>query len=133
VKDLGGSIQEQFHGLHHDDSEAYLGDVVWPLKMAPGMEGYRDIEYDAERALAEFWDLLSVEMPEIVKQADIILLATEKRDIMGGSIPGEPWHCDNVTPMEDTIIPLEASVAKSMYIKRHIDLCSQLGLARRTP
>jgi hypothetical protein len=40
----------EWQGLHHDDGEAYCGDVTKWLKMSDAMKGFRDAEDIAQRA-----------------------------------------------------------------------------------
>lgn len=69
-------------GLLHDASEALgLVDVPHPVKIDPAMAGYRAAEERLERAIAERFGLVWPRPPE-VKQADLIMLATEKRDLL---------------------------------------------------
>lgn len=86
---LGGTPLEQFYALNHEGDEALLGfDPPSPLlKLLPDL---RDLKRKAHTAYMKRYGL-PVEMPAIVKRADLILLATEKRDLMGPS-PAE-WTC----------------------------------------
>lgn len=67
-------------GLLHDAAEAYLCDLPSPVKCEPQMQMYRESE---DRLLAcvvrKFG--LAPEMPQSVKHADRVLLATEFRDV----------------------------------------------------
>lgn len=56
-------------GLLHDATEAYLGDMVKPLKTAPEMQAFRDAEDRAEAVIAQAFGL-PMPMPEIVHEAD---------------------------------------------------------------
>ena len=90
IEDEGGSRIEVAAGLMHDAAEAYVGDMVWPLKQA--MPDFRAVEERIERAIADKFGLPHP-LPEIVKKFDLVLLATEKRDLMqcvgGGHIARE--------------------------------------------
>lgn len=66
-------------GLMHDASEAYLGDIIKPLKVLFPL--YLSAEYRMEEALAKRWNLTHPWPPE-VKHADLVMLATEKRDLI---------------------------------------------------
>lgn len=74
-------------GLLHDAPEAYLGDVVTPLKAL--LPGYRMLERASWRAISEAFDL-PMQIPAPVRHADAVMLATEKRDLLGP--PPRPWH-----------------------------------------
>lgn len=86
---LGGTPLEQFYALNHEGDEALLGfDPPSPLlKLLPDL---RDLKRKAHEAYMKRYGL-PVEIPAIVKRADLILLATEKRDLMEPS-PAE-WTC----------------------------------------
>ncbi len=75
-------------GLFHDASEAYLCDIAAPIKRMPIFDAYRAAEKKLERAIAE-WLGLPIDMPAEVKQADLVMLATEARALLGQ--PPEPW------------------------------------------
>ena len=80
VSMLGGNYVEQLWGLLHDASEAYAVDLPTPIKRQ--VVGYAEAEKLIMNAIAEAFDLPE-NMPQIVKDADEIMLATEARDLMG--------------------------------------------------
>jgi uncharacterized protein len=131
VEDNGGTRQEILHGLLHDASEAYLGDVVWPLKQAPQMNGYRELEVLVENCVAMKFGL-TLTMPAVVKTGDLVVLATEKRDVMGhadeGSVERQAmaatseWVIDKYTPLVEKIVPLEAAAAKELFMARYAEV-----------
>lgn len=73
-------------GLLHDATEAYLGDMIRPLKRLPEMAGYSAFERRAWEVIAVRFGL-PVEMPPEVKEADNRMLITERRDLL----PEHPW------------------------------------------
>lgn len=75
--------------LLHDAAEAYTIDLPRPLKMAQGAEWYRDAEKRVTRAIGEHFGVELDPLPPEVKHADAVLLATEKRDLMGPA--PQPW------------------------------------------
>lgn len=91
VADLGGTLHEQFYALNHEGDEALLGfDPPSPmLKLLPDL---RDLKRKAHESYMRRYGL-PVEMPAIVKRADLILLATEKRDLMLPTPEGVEWTC----------------------------------------
>lgn len=95
---LGGTPLEQFYALNHEGDESLLGfDPPSPLlKLLPDL---RDLKRKAHVAYMNRYGL-PVEIPAIVKRADLILLATEKRDLMEPS-PAE-WTCGE-EPLVDRI------------------------------
>jgi len=70
--------------LLHDASEAYLGDVIAPLKRMPGMEGYREIEREMEQLIEERFNVRFVDDP-VIKEADLKALYIEGRSFYGAA------------------------------------------------
>jgi len=74
--------------LLHDAAEAYLGDIIRPLK--PTWQEYRVIEKNLLECIHEaLWVPANAEDQQAIKHADNILLATEARDLM--LAPPAPW------------------------------------------
>jgi hypothetical protein len=76
--------------LLHDAAEAYLADVPRPLKRAPEMRWYRVLERGWEEAIASALGLRREHAGE-VRLADSVMLATERRDLMGPVLDGTDW------------------------------------------
>ena len=83
--------------LLHDASEAYLSDMPTPLKRQ--MPIYKKIEESTQRVIAKKFDL-DWPMPEVVHYADLRMLMTEKRDMMGPA--PKDWEI-NVAPFHEPI------------------------------
>jgi hypothetical protein len=64
-------------GLLHDAAEAYIGDMIRPLKYLPEMSIYKTIEYGIENAIAKAFNLPTLHKPDDVEFADNIMLAKE--------------------------------------------------------
>ena len=106
--------------LLHDAAEAYIGDVSSPLKAQ--LHEYRNIEFKLDQAIRKRFGLPPKQSP-CIKQADLIMLATEKRDLM-------PAHLDDwallqgITPLADTITTtLPADIAR-VYFLDHFETLS---------
>jgi 5'-deoxynucleotidase YfbR-like HD superfamily hydrolase len=117
-------------GLMHDAAEAYVGDVVQPLKVAlrARAASYDEIEHQVELVIAQRFRLhtLSSHDQQIVKHADIVALATERRDLMG-PIPGD-WEIDareDVQPDEDELTPWSPAGARRQFLDRFAELCTR--------
>ena len=82
----------QLTTLLHDASEAYLSDVIRPIKHH--LSNYADIEAGLERVIADRFDLSWPWHPEI-KRLDTAILVDERDQIM--SKPPAPW-CDITEP-----------------------------------
>ncbi len=81
-------------GLLHDASEAYLQDVIRPLKELAEFKAYRIAERRLQRCILERFGL-GPEQPVSVTAADDWMLAVEARDLMatgGGYLVMPPVH-----------------------------------------
>lgn len=107
-------------GLLHDATEAYLVDIPRPIKRAPELAGYRELEARLEAVIADRFGL-ALPIPASVKRADVVLLATERRDIMGP--PPARWRVEEqVSPLEERIVPWRPEVAREMFLARFYGL-----------
>lgn len=103
-------------GLLHDAAEAFLGDVSSPLKSLLG-EAYRKWERPTTEAILEHFGLAK-ELPPEVHDADMISLATEKRDLM--PLDPRPWPCLNgIDPDPEQLCPWSPSIAEGEFLKRY--------------
>lgn len=106
----------QLAGLLHDATEAYLGDVIRPLKRHPSMAGYVEAECRAWEAIAVRFGLPAALSPE-VKTADNRMLITERRDLL----PDHPWLWKEdeaaVQPYPETIRPLSWRMARLQFLE----------------
>lgn len=103
--------------LLHDAAEAYVGDMVRPLKLKN--DQYRNDENLVDSMIRAKFDLPSV-CSDVVKAADNVACATEKRDLLTetngvdwGSLP-EPWPAP--------IKPLNAFAARDLFFARALEL-----------
>ena len=114
--------QDALWGLMHDAGEAYLPDIARPYKSAVALRiGRRWVPFDeVEGAILEAVATkygMPCLMPSSVKQADLIALATEKRDLMGDE--PEPWEAlVGIVPLPGVILAWPAVVAKSRFLAR---------------
>lgn len=112
--------QYQLAALLHDAAEAYTGDIVQPLKETLGLD-LRTIEIMAEQAVANHFGEFSFRHA-CVKHADLVMLATERRDLMRNV--GPEWLClagiePLPEPIEDCWLP---STAKANFLTRFHEL-----------
>jgi 5'-deoxynucleotidase YfbR-like HD superfamily hydrolase len=122
------SLQLALEGLLHDAAEAYLGDMVRPLKAS--MPAFSRAEEKVYAAVAEKFNL----PPRIhreVARADLVALSTEARDLMAReeSIWGK-W-VGRVRPLPRRIIPLAPPLAEKLFLERFRELTRPAG-AKRT-
>lgn len=113
-------------GLLHDAAEAFIGDVSKPLKML--LPDYKRIESRIEAAVFSRFGLPSTIDP-IVKHADLILLRTEQRDLMGAD--GHVWTAtEGVEPLQSRIIPVPSSIAKHFFLHRYAEIKADVQALR---
>jgi len=67
--------------LLHDAPEAYIGDMIRPLKIQPELAAFRRIDHAIMAAVCRRFEL-APNMPEVVRAADDIAVVTEARDLM---------------------------------------------------
>lgn len=104
-----------FAGLMHDAHEAFVGDVASPIKWELG-RAWRELEERVERATLAAFGLPWPHLPG-VKHADLVLLATEKRDLLIWDDP-EPWPClDGIEPLPQTITPWSPRLAEATFLR----------------
>jgi 5'-deoxynucleotidase YfbR-like HD superfamily hydrolase len=98
--------------LMHDASEAYLSDICKPIKHLLG--GYQEMEDELMSRLAARFNF-TFPLPPMVKVADVVLLATEARDLMGPA-PAE-WNLP-FKPLGEKIVPISPEKAKEWFLRR---------------
>lgn len=105
-------------GLLHDALEAYIGDVVGPLKQL--LSYFKVLEHRGETVLlAKFG--ISLPLDPSIKFADLRMLSTEKRDLTAGG--DHHWNgLEAYPPMEERIVPLQPIDAKAAFLDRYFEL-----------
>lgn len=104
--------------LLHDATEAYMKDLPSPLKAL--LPDYKKIEARVDQVIRKRFGLPARMSPE-VKRADMILLATERRDLMG--VSADTWPClEGVAPLSEVIRPMDEFHAQRFFLNRFIDL-----------
>jgi len=99
--------------LLHDAAEAYLGDMVKPLKVL--LPQFGALEDQVTDLIAAAFALDFSDYGPI-KHADLIALATEKRDLMPHS--SERWsYLDDIDALPEAIIPLSPGDAKAAFLE----------------
>lgn len=107
--------------LLHDAAEAYLGDLPYPVKkLCPD---YQQIEDRLQRAIMRHFGVPE-ELPPEIKRADLIALATEKRDLMPQA-KDEQWEVlEGVTPDPSSVNYCPPSQARKLFRFRYAQLTS---------
>jgi uncharacterized protein len=100
-------------GLLHDAAEAYVSDLPRPVKRTiPEFSALEDSVLEVIMTIHS----LELPMPDTVRRADDILLATEARDLMAE--PPQPWGLD-AAPLAETIRPRSAEEAFEAFLARY--------------
>ena len=99
--------------LLHDAAEAYLGDMVKPLKQL--FPEFSVIEARVMEIIGQRFAVDLRKLDPAIKRADLIALATEKRDLMPYST--EAWsYLEDIAPLPDIIQPLNPQAAKEAFL-----------------
>lgn len=112
------SHDHALEALLHDATEAYCKDIPRPLKQM--LPDYRAVEARVEAVIRDKYGLPAQQSSQ-VKRADLIMLATERRDLMPAD--NTPWPIlEGITPLERKIIAAHAGRSQSMFIRRWVEL-----------
>lgn len=105
--------------LLHDGVEAYCQDIPSPLKRL--LPDYQAIESKVDAIVRQAFNL-PAEMSTPVKYADLIMLATERRDL--GIDDGSVWPIlEGISPSEEFLIaPLKPGEAYGLFLNRFHEL-----------
>lgn len=98
-------------GLLHDSAEAYIGDVIRPIKRC--IPEFKEAENRLLKVIAKKFGL-AFPIPDAVKQADEVILATEARDIMPPNC-GSKWNLPGVADPNIHILPMPPDKAKDEF------------------
>ena len=112
---------DALYGLLHDASEAYIHDIVRPIKLSVQVDGrpYAEAEDRVMRAILNHYGL-DLPLPESVIHADNVALVMEKRDLMA---PCErEWHRYDITPLAWRVVAVDWKTARSMFMDRFEEL-----------
>lgn len=104
--------------LLHDAAEAYCGDVSSPLKAF--LPDYQVIEHRVDQFIRDKFELPAA-MSAQVKRADLIMLATERRDF--DMVDGTPWPVlEGIECADFMIYPLTPRQARVQFLQRYNEL-----------
>lgn len=115
-------------GLLHDASEAYIGDVIWPLKRMREMSTYREIEYAIMEEIVKQFALSPSEEPKLISWSDRCVMMAEARDLRRdhyGEIISARVFTGTESPWpSEEISPLPPREAQALFLSE----CRKLGL-----
>ncbi|MGG6135506.1 HD family hydrolase [Pantoea allii] len=107
-----------FEALMHDAAEAYCNDIAAPLKSL--LPDYKVVEHRVDMAVRLKFGLPD-RMSECVKHADLVLLATERRDF--DLDDGSVWPIlRGIDPAPFIISPLNPRQARVLFLTRFAEL-----------
>jgi hypothetical protein len=109
LKTWGHDARVQLTGLLHDASEAYVGDMVKPLKRDPSMAKFVEAEDALQGVIAQAFNL-PWPMPEAIHEADRFVTV----EVELGTRFRDTW---NSTPEED----------RHAFMSRYYDLKQEIG------
>ena len=113
------SKENQLWALLHDAAEAYLSDIPSPVKA--NLPQFKNIEDILLEVVCERFNL-PFGIPSEVKEADLIMLSTEKKVLM----KEEPEHWGNLPEPSNSIdikgLPPEQ--AEELFLRRYNEICS---------
>ena len=101
--------------LLHDAAEAFCIDLPAPIKHMPEMQGYRSLIKRTEYAIADHFKLSAFAFHHLIKHADLVVLATEKRDLLGPSAFDGHW-AGLPDPRRHSISPWDPETAREMFL-----------------
>ena len=114
-------------GLLHDASEAYLGDVVQPLKDL--LPEYQSIEANFCEVLGARFGV-KLQHNDAIRHADLVVLATERRDLM--PMDTADWSSiAGITPLSRTIKPKSPEAASAQFMEMFFMLTNQKNIAKK--
>lgn len=107
---IPGDYYSAFWGLMHDSAEAYLADVPSPVKKE--LKEFCGVEDNLLFIIMDKYGL-DYPPPPIVKEADIVLLVTEARDLLPSVWDG----FDGSSALKDTIKPWPMSLSETKFLE----------------
>jgi hypothetical protein len=117
VARLGGRPIAQLAALHHDSHEYLIGDMSTPVKAALNALGggvWRAFENDLQSRVLSALKLRMayVQNRDLIHKADMIALATEKRDLK--PLDG-PWPCLHGVPADFVDVAARCEISDSAW------------------
>jgi len=107
------ATKHKLWGLLHDAAEAYLVDLPKPIKKWSQMGVlYSEIEDALMVSIAAKFGL-SFPVPDAVKKADVVMLVTEKRDLM--KMQPKPWE-DTEPPDIYRVVPWQPGTSEKIFL-----------------
>lgn len=114
----GHSREVQLAALLHDATEAYVGDMIRPLKRM--LPAYSEAEGKVAAALEEWSGINLVITDPAVHDADMRICVNEKNELMWPA--PQPWDTDDLDPLPVTVYCWMPLKAERKYLDRFQEL-----------
>ena len=127
-----GTYEDALTALHHDDAEAYIGDVARPAKQF--MPDFKIMENYIESVAAEAFGF-QYPFPSWLKKVDTHILVDERAQVMRQS--GNKWFTDSLEPVKLRLWNVAGRFPYLMrlaWLRRHEELTARIeGTWQPTP
>jgi uncharacterized protein len=114
---------EEFHALNHDDAEAYIGDMVRPLKYLEDMFAFREIEHAIEAVISEKYGFPAEKTP-LMSRYDRLMAGVEAVKFF---LKPPEWALQRLVEMNDLTKPSLETVlwpkeVEMLFLQRYMEL-----------
>lgn len=126
--DLVGQVSAQSHAVSLDAAATRILTTAEREGISLLLDTYHEIEQRIWLAIAERFHL-APELPECVKRADMIALATEKRDLLPEH--PAPWEClEGYAPLSERVVQMQPDIVRQQFHDRLLQLLTTTHRAR---
>lgn len=116
------SPENALWALLHDATEAYVGDMIRPLKNH--QPAFREAEDEVMSVICDRFGL-DYDCPDEVHDADNRILRTERESVM--AVNDLIWHTDSLKPLPVSIAGWYPKLAEANYLYRLNELTTEAG------
>lgn len=122
--------QYALRALLHDAPEAYIGDLVRPIKHQPKMAAFEEVESMVERAICARFDLPYPIVNPVIKDLDNRILLDEREAVM---VPtDDDWQIEG-EPLGVVIEQWSPEVAREKFLRAFETYYAWSNMLRDTP
>jgi hypothetical protein len=115
-----GMRELQMWALLHDATEAYIGDMNWPLKQKPYMQPYNELEKKIMKVIAKKFQLSPASCPDIIKHLDRRICQDEREVLLPPS--EKSWGINPDDKLGAAIQCWQPHYARSRFLLRFKEL-----------
>ena len=118
----------ELEALLHDAHEAYCGDISAPLRnaLADRTSELEAIINRIDEVIRRKFHLPTIPSPRVV-EADRVMLATERRDVLAAAHNVEWPSLRGVRPLDRPIKPMTSERSEVLFYRRYIELTGARG------